>query len=185
MRTFLIFFSKLTLNFVITFSVKIDFSLDAVRWQLENSLFFVKTHLAGIVDHHQLDCCGAIIDENNYIIWLHNFKEGKLVVLTIEVTSPENALLLIREAVKEARKFTNTCTATSPPPPASSSFLLKSVVIWAPQTETWCRGSLLLDFGGVLSQRTESLSSLALFTPAPSSDNSAVIWLNNEKYCWV
>jgi len=103
---------------------------------------------------------GALIDNHNYIIWSHDFREMDLYVLKLRSTSPENTQHLISAAVAEA--FT---------------FRFSHVNIW------WNLPSSHASFSGLTIKQREqdSIPMMAWFL-----DNSKRIdWINIEKFGWV
>lgn len=143
---------------------------DSIEWQ-----FCIGVHFAQVRQHKELpSCCGKAVNENAFIIWCHNLKESTLYILRARFPNDGDksyklTLLLLNEALKEARRFK-----------------LEKVAIWDPPlvlTNAEIRSQFEMQFV----EREDSLSSAMIFRLDSSDEGTKVCpyWLANEKYAWV
>ena len=124
-------------------------TFEKIDWLFTRSKFYAKEK------NLEIEYCGARYMQE-YILWMHDFKEDKMMILYSKFDTREGAMKLIEAGIIESQR----CE-------------LKTVCIWEPEYPDLK--------GGVLEEREDSLSSLAILVEV----DQEVEWSRNEKYSWV
>ncbi|CAG8438311.1 7703_t:CDS:2 [Dentiscutata heterogama] len=142
----------------------------AFDWIFQKTKLYSKLH-SDINDPRQF---GAMIlnknnDENEellerFIMWSHDFKENRLLILRFRSDSPFTSRLLIQQAMQEASKFQ-----------------FKQIILWNPDLSLFNIENDLNIFDGEVAERTESLPYLSWY----ADDDDNVDWMLIERYSWV
>lgn len=128
---------------------------EKLEWMTQTNIFY-----ATVFNMIPSSTIGAFIDEDNYVLWSHDYKEEQMFILKIRSDLPETTQKLLSVAVAEAIQFN-----------------LSKVNIW------WNLPLSHAIFNNLsITNRVEdSIPMLAWF----ADGNSKVEWINVEKYSWL
>ncbi|KAJ3152481.1 hypothetical protein HDU89_001168 [Geranomyces variabilis] len=140
-------------------------SAEKILWFHARALYYAKTLAPANATRDVLGAVGLRLGEQAFILWYADFAERKLKVLFAHEDGESGDGKALRELACAARGW-------------AAAADLKVVEVW--DVDVGGEG----EEGAVVSDRTSSLSSLAIFDGATTSADS-IQWVANERYAWV